>query len=68
MVLGKVPVPGRPTIWMIEGQGHIVLVVGAGGYLFSSLSPSLGDGLILTEMLSQRAVKTKTTNQPILFP
>ena len=50
MVLGKLPVPGRPTIWMILGQGPIVLAVGAGGgcldicsliYLFSPLSPSL---------------------------
>ena len=48
MVLGKLPVHGRPTIWMIVGP--IVLAVGAGGgcldiftllYLFSSLSPSL---------------------------
>ena len=31
MVLGKLPVPGRPTIWMIVGQGSIALVVGAGG-------------------------------------
>ena len=30
MVLGKLPVPGRPTIWMIVGQGPIVLAVGAG--------------------------------------
>ena len=50
MVLGKRPVPGRPTIWMIVGQGPIALAVGAGGgcldiftlrYLFSLLSPSL---------------------------
>ena len=50
MVLGKLPVPGRPTIWMIVGHGPIVLAVGAGGgcldiftllYLFFSLSPSL---------------------------
>ena len=49
MVLGKLPMPGRPTIWMIVGQGCIALVVGAGGdcldifnlYLFSPLSPSL---------------------------
>ena len=48
MVSGKLPVPGRPTIWMIVGQGPIALAVGAGGgcldiftlfYLFSS--PSL---------------------------
>ena len=30
MVLGKLPVPGRPTILMIVGQGPIVLAVGAG--------------------------------------
>ena len=50
MVLGKLPVPGRPTIWMIVGQGPIALAVGAGGalfghftlpYPFSHLSPSL---------------------------
>ena len=31
MVLGKLPVPGRPTIWMIVGQGPTALAVGAGG-------------------------------------
>ena len=30
MVLGKFPVTGRPTIWMIVGQGPIALAVGAG--------------------------------------
>ena len=41
MVLGKLPVPGRPTIWMIVGQGPTALAVGAGGvvwiFLFSSI-------------------------------
>ena len=56
MVLGKIPVPGRPTIWMIVGQGPTALAVGAGGGLFghfysrlsflSSFSLSLGDGPI----------------------
>ena len=49
MVLGELPVPGRPTIWMIVGQGPIALAVGVGGavwtFLLSSilypLSPSL---------------------------
>ena len=27
IVLGKLPVPGRPTIWMIVGQGPIALAV-----------------------------------------
>ena len=50
MVLGKRPVPGRPTIWITVGQGPTALAVGAGGgcldiftllYPFSPLSPSL---------------------------
>ena len=49
-VLGKLPVPGRPTILITVGQGSTVLAVDAGGegldiftliYPFSSLSPSL---------------------------
>ena len=31
MVLGKLPVPGRPTILITVGQGPITLAVGAGG-------------------------------------
>ena len=52
MVLGKLPVPGRPTIWIIVGQGPIALAVGAGlgsfGHFYSPLSfpLSLGDGPI----------------------
>ena len=50
MVLGKLPVPGRPTIWITVGHGPIALAVGAGGgcleiftlfYPYSTLSPSL---------------------------
>ena len=50
MVLGKLPVPGRPTIWIRVGQGPTVLAVGAGGgwfghfslvYHFFLLSPAL---------------------------
>ena len=50
MVLGKFPVPGRPTIWITVGLGPAALAVGAGGvvwtffilvYHFSPLSPSL---------------------------
>ena len=29
MALGKLPVPGRPTIWMIVRQGPIALAEGA---------------------------------------
>ena len=31
MVLGKLPVPGRPTIWITVGLGPSALAVGAGG-------------------------------------
>ena len=31
MVLGKLPVLGRHTIWTTVGQGSIALAVGAGG-------------------------------------
>ena len=31
MVLGELPVPGRPTILITVGQGPIALAVGAGG-------------------------------------
>ena len=50
MVLGKLPVPGRPTVLITVGQGPIALAVGAGGdgldiFLLSSIlspfSPSL---------------------------
>ena len=56
MVLGNLPVPGRPTIWITVGQGPTALAVGAGGGCFrqfyshllflSSCSLSLGDGPI----------------------
>ena len=51
MVLGKLPMPGRPTIWIIAGQGPTALAVGAGGgcldifslvYHFSFLLPLSG--------------------------
>ena len=34
MVLGKVPVPGRPKIWVKVGLGPIALALGAGGEWF----------------------------------
>ena len=34
MVLDKLTVPGRPTIWMIVGQGPIALAEGAGVFFF----------------------------------
>ena len=76
MVLGKLPVRGRPTIWMIVGQGPVALAVGAGGvcldiftllYLLSSLSPSLWETAryrlkyCLKGPLNQKNQPTKST-------
>ena len=76
MALRELPVPGRPTILITVGQRPTALAVSAGGggldiftliYPFSSFSLSFGDGPIRTEILSQRVVKPKTTNQPTNF-
>ena len=41
MVLGKLPVPVRPTIWITVGQGPTALVVGAGGVVWTFLLSSI---------------------------
>ena len=55
LVLGKLPVLGRPTIWSKVGQGPTALAVVVGGgcldiftliYTFFSFSLSFGDGPI----------------------
>ena len=54
MVLGKLPVLGRPTIWITVGQGPTALAVGAGLFrhfyshlsFLSSFYLSLGGGPI----------------------
>ena len=56
MVLGKLPVPGRPTIWITVGQGPTGAYSRCGWVFFghfyshlsflSSFSLSLGDGPI----------------------
>ena len=74
MVLGKLPVPGRPTILITVGQGPIALAVGAGGggldiftliYPSFPLSPSLWEtaryGL---KYCLKGPLNPKPTNQP----
>ena len=70
MVLGKLPVPGRPTIWITVGQGPTALAEGAGGscldiftliYPFFPLSPSLWYRL---KYCLKRSLNPKSTNQP----
>ena len=77
MALGKLQVPGRPTIFMIVGQGPIALAVGAGGgcldiftllYPFSPLSPSLWETARyrLKYCLKGPLNPKQPTNQPLL--
>ena len=77
MVLVELPVPGRPTIWMIVGQGPTALAVGAGRgcldiftliYLFFSLSPSLWEtARYRLKYCLKGPLNPKSTNQPKLF-
>ena len=76
-MLGKLPVPGRPTILITVGQGPIALEIGAGGggleFLLSSilspLSPSLWETARyrLKYCLKRPLNPKQPTNQPILF-
>ena len=78
MVLGKLPVPGRPTIWITVGQGPTALAVGASGvvwtffalvYSFSLLSPALWEtGRCRLKYCLKGPLNPKQpTNQPFSF-
>ena len=47
LVLGKLPVPGRPTIWITVGQGPTALAVGAMGVVWTFLLSSILSFLFL---------------------
>ena len=47
MVLGKLPLPGRPTIWITVGQGPTALAVSAGGVVRTFLLSSFLSFLFL---------------------
>ena len=74
MVLGKLPVLGRPTIWITVGQGSTTLAVGAGGgcldiftliYPFFPLSPSLWEtARYRLKYCLKGPLNPKPTNQP----
>ena len=71
MVLGKFPVPGRPTILITIGQRPTALAVGAGGgcldiLLSSILSPSLWETVRyrLKYCLKEPLNPKQPTNQP----
>ena len=48
IVLGKLPVPGRPTIWITVGQGPTALAVGAERVVWTFLLLSILSFLFLT--------------------
>ena len=70
MVLGKLPVPGRPTNLNRNRAMVYCACSGCGwglfGHFYSRLSFLFSSSLSLgeTEIMSQRAVKPKSTNQP----
>ena len=76
MMLGKLPVPGRPTIWITVGQGPTALALGAGGgcldiftliYPFFPLSPSLWEtARYRLKYCLKGPLNPKPTNQPNL--
>ena len=78
MVLGKLPVLGRPTILITVGQGPIALAVGAGGgcldillsSILSPLSPSLWETARyrLKTCLKGQLNPNQPTNQPFTSP
>ena len=77
MVLGKLPVPGRPTIWITVGQGPTALAVGAGRgcldiftliYTFFPLSPSLWEtARYRLKYCLKGPLNPKPTNQPLFW-
>ena len=77
MVLGKLPVPGRPTVLITVGQEPTALAVGAGGGCldiftlicpFSPLSPSLWEtARYRLKYCLKGPLNPKPTNQPNNF-
>ena len=73
-VLGKLPVPGRPTIRITVGQGSTALAVGAGWgcldiftliYPFCPLDPSLWEAArYRLKYCLKGSLNPKPTNQP----
>ena len=76
MVLGKLSVPGRPTIWITVGQGPTALAVGAGGFVWTFLLSSILSFLFLPLWETARyrlkyclegPLNPKPTNQPFYY-
>ena len=56
MVLGKLPVPGRPTLWITVGQGPTALAVGAGGGCLDNFLLSAIPSFLFLPLFGRRPV------------
>ena len=63
MVLGKLSVPGRPTLGKILGQGPTALAVGAGGMILSFLLPSVFSLLFLPHFGRRSDIESNTVSK-----
>ena len=54
-MLGKLPVPGRPTIWITVGPGPTTLAVGAGGVVWTFLLSSILFFLFFLPLFGRRS-------------
>ena len=75
-MLGKLPLPGRPTNWITVGQGPTALAVGAGCgcldifaliYFFFPLSPPLWETARYRLKYCLKGPIKHKTNQPNLL-
>ena len=63
MDLGKLPVPVRPTIGKILGQGPTALVLGAGGVALTFLLPSVFSLLFLPHFGRRSDIEANTVSK-----
>ena len=62
MVLGKLPVPGRPTLRITVGQGPTALAVGAGGGCFDIFTLICPFSPLSCKKMSKRPTPAPTAN------
>ena len=63
MVLDKLPVPRRLTVWTIAGQGPTALEVGAGGVVWTFLLSSILSLLFLPLFGKRPDIKRNTVSK-----
>ena len=63
MVLFKLPVPGRPTLGKILGQGPTALALGVGGVVLTFLLPSVFSLLFLPHFWRWSDIESNTVSK-----